>query len=383
MHHKYGPSGLESLEKCPRFRSTGTSEAAESGNRVHEMVACGITKAECYGSTDEEVELAEKCEAFELRYCEEHHIDNTRYLIGKEVILGQHLSHSEYQHPYGTADWRAIPNPLIEVVLPSYLIDWKTGTQKLSDAVENLQVQSYAWLMFLEDPRCPEVNVALYYPRYDEATYANFTRDDYFQVIESRVHKVIERCENPHSEPCPGEICQWCSVKAGCPAMMDTALTISRKLGLPIPENFEPKSPASIRDRVIAQLLASYLGDWSKQVKALNTRAAVEDGDELPGFSVRTRKGNQVVNNMPGLFEDISEEFEIDVDFFLRSCNISVERLAEDVATEKGGIKSHILKRIKEIQETYATRNPDITYLQRTKGTDEKRLLEECLSRDE
>jgi len=369
QHAQYSPSSLEKYELCPCFEPSESSntQASEDGTRLHEA-----TEHEnfdlCESSFEEEwVHSA-------LNVTGEYHqslgVDNT--VVYKERLL------DVAGITKGSADWLGINKNRAAV------IDYKFGKVPVTPAVTNPQGQGYVLGVFNDFPGVDIVDLAFVCPRIPEVTSETYYRVPDASRIERRILDIVERASDPHSieQPSP-KACQWCGKKATCPSLNSTAVTVSRGFGLPIPEEFEPGRILRPRDRAKAQILSQLLEDWGKQVRKANAKAVLEDGIEIPGFSLRSKRGKLCVDDTIGLIEWVRGKYNLDLDSVFHACSVKVPELVNQIyaqAQSEGNDevdKKTIREELTEQASEYIHEADSIVYLQKQRGIKNEEIISE------
>jgi len=366
-HAEFSPSSLELLEKCPCFEqdATGERKAAKDGTRLHKAIEDNDLSLCDY---EEEEEVVTRCLNF-LDKCLEDAGEGSNLL--KEVKL------KIEDMTEGTGDVIIVAKPKV------VLIDWKFGRTPVTDASDNIQMQGYTLGVFHEYPDVDEVEVHIVQPRMDVLSTATYKRSD-VAGIRDRIQSIIKGCTDPaKKESADEKACAFCGRKAICPLLAETALTVAKNIGLPMPIEFEPGRLIDPKDRAKAQVLSYILEDWAKKVRKYNTKAAVEDGIEIPGFSVRSRRSATSVVDMFSAVQSVLDAVDgISIDNILQACSLSIPKLVEQVYAVKlvqgdKETKKTVRENINELLKEYVSVPETVTFLQRkNKKTNEDIISE-------
>jgi len=366
QHAQYSPSSLELLELCPCYVSDRSRDdsAAKDGTRLHEAVELEDLSL-C--NDEEEEEAVTRCIDFAHEVMSE--MGEGCEIFREKLLLIEDLTK-------GTGDL------VVKKDTKANLTDWKFGRNPVTDATENIQMQGYVLGIFHEFEDVEEVEVNIIGPRMDLRSTATYRRPD-CKTIRDRILAVIERCEADNVEPSAHEkCCRYCGKKADCPRMAETALAVSRNLGLPLPIEFEPGRMIRPEDRAKAQVLSYILEDWAKKVREYNAKAVVEDGIEIPGFSVRSRKGSTTVVDVHTAIELILKEFGVDRTDLDQVCSLSIPKVTDMLYAKeivaggketKKAIREHVNSLLKEV----VSESDTVTFLQRIKGKTNEVIIEE------
>jgi len=254
--------------------------------------------------------------------------------------------------------------------------DAKFGWNPVEDAEKNLQGWAYAIGVMEKFPKVMMVDVVFAQPRLDMVSKARFFRNADLEKMKLRVMAVIARAKDHKPEDLrPSEFsCLYCGAKATCTALHKKALIISSKFA-PLAEDgelidlYNPSQLANPELRGKAEILRRVLEPWCEKVRKENLRYAVEEGEDIPGFEVKSRSGRRTVSDSQLTWELVKdrmtpEEFaavtEISVAQLLKAYSSkaprgSKEKLKqeiEDKLTEagvlQGGDEIRYLQRIKE-----------------------------------
>jgi hypothetical protein len=254
--------------------------------------------------------------------------------------------------------------------------DAKFGWNPVEDAEKNLQGWAYAIGVMEKFPKVMMVDVVFAQPRLDMVSKARFFRNADLEKMKLRVMAVIARAKEHKPEDLrPSEFsCLYCGAKATCTALHKKALIISSKFA-PLAEDgelidlYNPSQLATPELRGKAEILRRVLEPWCEKVRKENLRYAVEEGEDIPGFEVKSRSGRRTVSDSQLTWELVKdrltpEEFaavtEISVAQLLKAYSSkaprgSKEKLKqeiEDKLTEagvlQGGDEIRYLQRIKE-----------------------------------
>ena len=322
-HHRFSPSKLELLEACPRFYEAPVDEnpdkdrmdAMDEGQLLHHAYETGdITGL----PETEQREQVHRCLLYAQQVRESVSPDPKEWKIYKEKYLLSALTG-------GTPD---------EVIYHSDdsadVLDAKFGRTMVSPANVNLQGQSYAHLVFENNPNVKEVRVHFMVPRLNEISKGTYLREPHNWEIANRIQRVINLHNDPTAAPIPTEkACQWCSAKATCPALGQIGLGIVQKAQLPIPnpEYFTPGAPVTVEDRARAHVLAGLLSDWADQVKKNNALAIAEEGLTIPGFNYIVKAGGYKIDHAMELVRLAAAEFNLDLLDFAGAITTSVPKI--------------------------------------------------------
>ena len=295
-HAKYSPSKLKALEICPRFRQDedkAPHPITLRGTAMHEAVEAGTPEIE--GLSDHEKELVRYC----LDFQSEWSMDPT-WISFPEMKLTTPGGN------FGFCDQLYIRGK------EAILLDWKFSTRVQTEVETNVAAQAYSWGILNDWPDIVEVTVYYVYPRLDVVGTHVFTRDD-MDRIELRVETIISRAKADLKvqEMPTEEGCMYCSRKATCNALHKLALPIYNeytKEELTISDEYHPSQISDPNVMAKAMAVATIMGEWADSVKFHANQMRRETGQEIPGYTWTSRKGDDVVNSA-ALVKFTAEEF--------------------------------------------------------------------------
>jgi hypothetical protein len=363
-HHTYSPSGLRTKELCPCFEQdeTRSTAAADEGTLMHGAAETGdLGKLE----TEEQEEAVQMALAYAEKLVEQLQ-ESWDGVVGdaREVKV------SIDGLTEGTVD-RVLTAGIRAIVL-----DYKFGRTPVDDAEINIQGQSYVVGVFEEYPELEEIKLIFLAPRIDYVTEATYTRKD-IPRIRKRIAAIISRCEDPAKEPTPCEkACAYCGGKAQCPALSEVAFSVGETL--PVPVTYDPGQLVNPQEMAKALVLSSLLEDWAKQVRRSVTKAVVEEGMEVPGFTLRSRAGAHEVTEVFDAIQTVLGTFEsLDISVIMQqACSLSLPKLADIIAATTGETKKDTRERILELLSPYWIQRDTVTYLQRKKGITDEEIIQ-------
>lgn len=319
-HAEHSPSGLKNFAACPSYGSRGgTNPMAESGTRIHVAIEKRNPQLLLDG---EEQALATTCLDF---------LDNIRGarassadLVASHQEILLEVSLSEHS-TYGTCD-------LLDVYSDgdATLMDWKTGYGSVDDAEHNLQGWCYVLGAFQRFPDIKRIQLYFVLPRRHEVSLAEFTRGD-IPRLSLGISTVIARAKELRGvefNPAEG-VCDYCKFQGSCKALAGKALAIAHKSGFEVPNNIAWDSSAEEKAKLLK--LANLMADWADATKKEMLRQALEEGVELPGYRLDSRKTPRTIESPLLGFAAVSDM--ITFEEFLSACTrVSVVELEKIVA---------------------------------------------------
>lgn len=375
-HHKYSPSSLELYEACTCYEKQVWTDnsAADEGTTMHNVLETGDRRL--LETTEQEAQV-DRCFKIVKDLKEEIGKDHTEV---KEKRLQIRDSSGELI-TRGTADLVLISKDKKKAIL----LDWKFGILPISKADVNLQLQTYIAGLFQEYPTLELVNGILVAPRQGFDSRCDYAVCEVPIIIE-RIQNTIRKREDPFKQPtCDETACTLCGLRGRCPALLGTAVTVFKGLGvLPLPSEFEHGKLATPLDRAKAQIMAKILEQWAKDVKKYNTASVFEHGEpEPPGFALRKRSGGYSVSSplLPEVLSYLSDKYGLagDDPDLLGCFSLSASKLATFLSDRTGEGKKDLLQMLHEELPEAISERSDVVYLQKKskKITDEQILLGE------
>jgi len=253
--------------------------------------------------------------------------------------------------------------------------DAKFGWNPVEDAEKNLQGWAYAIGVMEKFPKVMMVDVVFAQPRLDMVSKARFFRNADLEKMKLRVMAVIARAKDHKPEDLrPSEFsCLYCGAKATCTALHKKALIISSKFA-PLAEDgelidlYNPSQLATPELRGKAEILRRVLEPWCEKVRKENLRYAVEEGEEIPGFEVKSRAGRKSVSDPQITWELVKDR--LTPEEFAAVTEVSVAQLLKAYSSKAPRGSKEKLKQ--EIEDRLADAGvlqggDEIRYLQRIK----------------
>jgi len=303
-HSVISPSSLNCMRLCPCFRGGLSSDAAETGERIHEYFANLIKGEPLPKDADpDEVEQAEWAVNALNNFMgqTDRHVEEQLYLINddtfEEIMWG-------YADVFGMT-----PRASGDIMV---LADLKTGEPR--DCV--VQMAAYA-RMLCQKYDCGRVEVHVLYSRYrKDDTYTLTLGDTEF------IFDIIKEAQKEGRQPVFCEYCGWCSLQPTCPQTkaIITAITKSENYDITgiVDWEIENASPDKLGQMYLA---LSWLESFADRVKS-QIKQKAQDGTEVPGYhfvSVTRRS----ISDIPAAFEASG----LTQEEFLDACTVSAAKL--------------------------------------------------------
>lgn len=328
-HHKYGPSTLDALSKCVRFKydETQDEDAASEGTELHAAAETGNTA----GLDEEQARCVDSVRSYAEFLKFEDGADPADWEDLREVRLElKDLTH-------GTADRVLINRKLRRI----HVVDYKF-TRIENDHALQLRAYGAALVekMLAESGGGGEWSVAMHVvaPRLASPTEREEAVGSLLLPgVRAEIEALYERIEDPFVEATPHEdLCRKCGRAGTCPKLRGVALAVAPSIGLPLPGTFDIDA-ATPRDRAIMQVLAGALVQLAEKWKKSNADA-VAGGLEIPGFKLTTRSTGLRLpkNNAVEFARRMEERHGLTAVDLLACANVAVNDVCDAIAMAKG-----------------------------------------------
>lgn len=363
---KISPSKLAEIEQCPCYwqdPNRPQGEAASDGDRMHRAF-----------ETNDLTLLDDPDQREAVRQCLEYKkniapnpmpADGSAYgpVSNYDVVLHEVWLESDIGKR-GRADLVVRPASDRNHV---HLLDTKFGAVPVAHAKDNIQGIDYAYRSFLKWPEVHSVTVHFLTPKQQDATVHTFTREADFERLRQRIISIHEAYNDPFRQPRPTleKACQYCDLKARCPALGQGVVAVARRFDLlPLPENFNPESPRTPTERGLAQDLADLLMRWGEAVKRYNAES-VRLGAEAEGYGLRSKRGITTVKDPAEFATAVSEKYDVPLAALFKAAGSL--SLPDTVAFLKAQFPETDAKKIRRNLESsfgsYLKSSGDIVYL--------------------
>ena len=324
-HHKYGPSTLDNLALCIRFKydSEKNKDAGTEGTSMHDSAETGSLG----GLNDEQ-----KADVTTVRnYAEALKFENNTtpeewedYAEMRVELVGL---------TYGSAD-RILFHPKSGVC---HVIDYKFTRV---DSEHGMQLKTYA-AAFFESRRTTVKRIFTHVvaPRLGEPEVEEFLPELLYKVVTQWITALYKKIEDPFNPPTAHvDVCVNCARAAACPAMGTAVVQLATGSGLPVPVSYDPNDTSSPRDMAIRQVLAGAVENWGKQVKKVNNTFVSTTGTSIPYHKMMRRStGLRVPKEMALMFAKyLAEEQGITIEEILSCSNITVGDVVKEMAFKTG-----------------------------------------------
>ncbi len=338
-HHALGMSKLNYLDPmigCPGFLSQdGTSEAAEDGTRLHEIMDRAIDLYKQWRAVGHSSEAATLIDALKecldgeaidddefelLAYCArsvQKYLNMPGAEIHNEITVSIKRTTGEELN-YGSLDLLVVWNGGKTGVLA----DWKFGWVPVPPAPENRQGEGYTIGSFQMFPKLATVGAMFVQPRLNQITRHIYKREGlhgYFRHVENIIDTAVYVRANRETTTKllrVGDHCTYCSLKGTCPAMLERMMTVAKAIHpVALPESFNvdriqtPEQAA--RARFALEVIEGALEDIKARTKEVcQANGGVIEADvngETVRYEIQGRRSDRVLGDTPLVFDALKE----------------------------------------------------------------------------
>jgi len=361
-HSRHGPSSLDSLSKCIRFKYFDQDEdAASEGTLLHKAAETGDM-----AGLDEEQALA----ATGVKQYGDAIVASLPGCIDRKE-----LKETLEDLTFGTPD-RVIIHVERGIV---HVLDYKFVRL---EADHQFQVKTYMAAVLerlaKEGITITQATGHVLSPRLrDKVKEYDYDPATHVAKVRQEIEELYERINDPFNAPTPNEdTCPKCARSSKCPAMGNAMVQLSHGCGLPMPSQFAPDALVSLRDRAIAQVLACVAETWAKQMKKANNEFVFSQDMDIPGFARRTRStGLRVLPECIETALSALEAIGIPHDMLLQHCNITLGELGKSYAAASGLPEGTVKQQIQDALQGLAE-SGTAKFLQKEKRISDEALLQ-------
>jgi hypothetical protein len=338
-HPKFSPSKLDALAACPCFENDGeTSGAAQSGTDQHTVAACLL-----------------KGQPIPPVVLDDGDMDNVLWYVDYVKVHASGELQVEISCNLTDENFQTVTYGTIDAAAGAEIFDYKSDRQKGDHAY---QMAAYA-LMWMQRMGLPAVKAHLCYGRLRQVDIMEFDVAQASQMVLDVTHNQI-------FEATPCQFCGWCKQKLTCPKQIGkveevVAACEPTETGLVIREPTDITDPSTIsRMLVMARIVAK----WTDAVEAHAKKMAVDNGIELPGFTVKHTSGGVSIGDMNQAFALSG----LSAEQFIKACDVKMTKLIK-VWKEVNEVSEAVAKKkLNQLLEPVLTENTKRTMLVRVKG---------------
>lgn len=281
-HHPHGPSTLPKLAKCVHFLGGKTAgEAASRGTMLHQQIADALN---FNGSPSKapQVELEAQRGVDRL-----HKLINALRGVEQQFSL---FNEDLEELNYGTVDawgYSSKEDENGEKILT--IVDFKSGAMIAGPQAYTEQLACYG-LMLMDHEQMDYCEVAIIPIDDPETEYhiASFTR----QEAEAIVLPIFERLKDGSQQPQENDGCNWCARRETCAVWVkpaESTLPLVDALPTTITREWIEASPQNAG--IALSALKKLEGIFDDLGVKDRIKAALESGEEVPGWKLQRRKG--------------------------------------------------------------------------------------------
>ena len=341
-HHRYGPSTLDSLDLCVRFKfkeSEDMDDAATEGTLLHEAFETGNL-----AGLDEE---QRNCVSLIRNYVGALKFE--KGMTPADWVDGSEVDIELEGLTYGRADRILFCRKTKRL----HVVDAKFT--RVSSGHEN-QLRTYgaayAEMCNRNEPGSVETVIThVVAPRIGPCEPEEYDAAILIADVRRHIEALYARIEDPFEPPTPNEdLCARCARASRCPALGKVVTTVLKGIGLPLPDVYAPEAIVSLKDRAIVQVLAGAMVNWGEQVKKNNAEFVEASGQDIPGFKVvRRTTGLRVPKDKTAeALKALSVSFGLGDDVALGCCSITVGDVVAAVSLGEGITESEAKERVRE-----------------------------------
>ena len=309
LHALLGPSSAHMWMACPPSARLGEgiedkgSEYAQEGTLAHRIGELLLRKrwegaditADLEAAQADPLysgEMGEHMEAY-AAFVEERMAEAKTRCADPRIFIEQTVKFDEYvPEGFGTSDAIIISDGLMDVV------DLKYGKGVPVSAKGNPQMRIYALGCYLALSWAYEISTIrmnIFQPRLDSISTDTMSRDELLAWAENELKPRAALAWEGKGEFCPGEsTCRWCRASPVCRAHRDYQLELAKR-DFADPPLLSPDEVAEVMNRLPA-LLA-----WADKVKEYALDAALNHGEQFPGYKVVEGRSNRKYADEDGI----------------------------------------------------------------------------------
>lgn len=282
-HHPIGPSSLERASFCPGsvVLSEGISDTpstdADEGTMLHERVASGVMD----GLTQEQVALVELCREQLERFAP---LDKWQF----EATLSLYDDNFEVL-TFGTVD------ALLEEDDRCIIFDWKFGRVPVTQANENLQLQSYS-ACAIQSTGKAQCIAHIFQPRIKALTDGVFGVD-VVEYIKNMIIGIKEANRNGIVLHYHERACKYCRARLNnCPEYNRNVCALVTTHTSDITD---PLAVSRLLD------VAKQAKKWAANIEHRAKYMIQFDKVPVPGWEIRAKAGSREITNAQAIYEAV------------------------------------------------------------------------------
>ena len=307
-----------------------TSEAAETGNRVH----AALCKGSSQGLDIDETELFDRCQKIEqdclLRYFGPE-IANLKAFPDREKRLWiSWVQAGGIQHS-------GQPDAVFRYKTKLLVVDYKTGRDEVAVSPKNMQMRDLAVLNWVNKPLLTEIGVVVIQPWITSTPeICSYNKED-IKIAVQQMFLRVQASNNPSAPRVAGELqCKYCRAKSGCPEYAKFATSV-----VPIADRSIVDIPV---DNWTPEQCTVFLNNYPRAFKWLEeAKDAMKEliklkPDAVPGWTLKAGARVETITDAQKVFNRFSE-LGGSLETFMKCIKVGKTDLKEAVAltTKKKG----------------------------------------------
>jgi hypothetical protein len=338
-HAKFSPSKLNYLDPevggCHGYKNReGTSDAAEEGTRLHELMDAAIVeylkdgRVHSLAATLRMRAIREKWDdstMFPLQWCAAK-LDP--YLAKAPEVYNEQkvFIRSSSNEPLTSGHYDLLL--VFGQTAAAMLSDFKFGYNPVEPAATNRQGLAYAVGVLQKNPGLSRVVSMFLQPATGGESFATFLRKDLAQhtatltriVRDAEILETLlehEPVETYVDALTPGSACTYCARFAGCPAYLRQMKVAVQKTGqMVVPETLNVEAIDTPAKAAVAALWCDFLLDKLPEVKKRSLELAkgnggaveyVSESGEVVRYEIQQRKLDRVLGSAPDVMKAVSD----------------------------------------------------------------------------
>lgn len=342
---KGGPSAAPAQMQCAAFiPDPAGSEHADLGTLKHAWLSYMLTHQHEIGVMAPPTEELCSDDGEQVEWVAQYISDNCPPVLCTEEDL--HLIGDDFtERTWGTIDVGCADG---------VIVDAKFGEER--DYSRQMAIYAFMWMT---RQRLTSCNCHVVYGRLRRAEVLDFTLDK----AASLTYQWLNQRDSADKTPTPCAYCGWCKDRLACPAVAGMVEQVAHGYSDTPLETYhasEVSDPNTIA-RMLA--MAKVVGDWADSVKHHATKLALDEGVNIPGYTIRSRSGGWAVDDMQAAFERSG----LDAPAFLSACTCSIPKLADAFAAAQGMPKAKAKNELIALLDGAISEKPGTKFLQKTK----------------
>lgn len=294
MNERQGKPSASSMERyqlCPgsyaaeQGQPEQTSEDAESGNRIHAVLA---GEAVAPPLTDDEIRTMEACWS------------QAKTLLDA-IVPHRDQMHLERRY-WGLNQWSGKPDVVAIDTLQAHalVLDYKTGRSEVASAEGNMQLRALAVLVAVEH-QLHNVTVAIVQPLAGKASVCVYNAED-LRHADIEIMRIIIATHQPNAPRRPSaKACKYCKAKAVCPEAREASVA------LPLANVLDGTTASAIAATLTGETLAEFLHRAEFATKVIEAcrdeaKRRLEEGEVVPGWTLKLGSVRETITDPAKLF---------------------------------------------------------------------------------